>query len=114
MGIMKLIEFLPEPGFEFQGASVRVVDGELTAVARIGDEPCRITTKPSLLEIGVATCIPLRPELAEDWPLSVTIENDEGDRKVIECATADPAVVAAARRFNKLADAGRLEDVQPL
>lgn len=110
---MKLIEFLPEPGFEFERAFVANVDGELTAVAVVGGYQCRIETKPTLLEIGVASCIPILA-LLEVWPLSVRIELEDGEIRTLEEATADPAVVAAAKRFNELAAADQLRDGQPL
>lgn len=108
---MKLIEYLPEAGFEFRSAFVLNQGGELVAAAWLGPVRAIITTKPSLLEIGVASCIPFEPEKFVDaWPFEVTIENEDGDRELLQNATADPQVLAAASRFNELAVAGQLRE----
>jgi hypothetical protein len=107
----RLVEYLPEAGFAFRSAFVLDQGGELVAAAWLGNVRAIITTKPSLLEIGVAACIPFEAEKFVDaWPFEVTIENEDGDRELLQFATADLKVVAAARRFNELAVAGQLRE----
>jgi hypothetical protein len=104
-----LVERLDEePGFECRRAWIADNDGRPEARADIGGVECVIETKETILEAGVATCIPLDPEWESNWPLWVRVSVD-GEEKLLQCATADPRVVAAARQFAALQAAGRAE-----
>jgi hypothetical protein len=105
----RLVEYLPELGFDFERAYLARINGALQPVAIIGGVIVNIYTKPTLLEIGVACCNPLDTKCAVDWPLSVTVEVDNGDgphQEVIPNTTADRFVVAAARHYLKLLETG--------
>jgi hypothetical protein len=89
----RFVEYLPQPGFDFQRAYVARVSRVLQPVAVIGGVLVNIYTKPTLLEIGVACCNPFDAKWHTDWPLSVTVEIDNGDgpyQTVLPNTSADP------------------------
>lgn len=106
--MIRLTEWLEEPGFELRRAWIADNDGRPEARADIGGIECVIETKETLLEAGVATCIPLDPQWSENWPLDVRVSVD-GHEQMLTSATADPRVVAAARKFAELQATGRAE-----
>ena len=106
--MIKLTEWLEEPGCELRRAWIADNDGRPEARADIGGIECVIETKETLLEAGVASCWPVESDWAENWPLEVVVEVDEISMR-IPGATADPRVVAAARQFAALQAAGRAE-----
>jgi hypothetical protein len=106
--MIKLTEWLEEPGFEFRRAWIADNDGRPEPRADLGGNECVIETKESLLEAGVASCWPVEDRWDGKWPLEVVVEVD-GISKRGPGATADPRVVAAARQFAALQAAGRAE-----
>jgi hypothetical protein len=94
-------------GFEFERAYIATIDGAPVPVAIMGGVECRIETKPGPLMDALAFCQPVNPKLADDWPVSVTVEDPENGERVLWNMTADPRVVSAARRYWELAAAGR-------
>lgn len=85
-------------------AWIEAIDGGLVPLAEIDGRVCYIETKPTLLEIGIASCVP-RDGRSDDWPHTVEIETD-GEARPIWDATTDARVVAAARRWATLSEAG--------
>lgn len=106
--MIRLTEWHTEPGFEFRRAWIADDDGQPAPVADLGGTHCWIETKETLLEAGVAVCLPVDEALAEDWPHAVRVTVD-GDGRLLPGATADVRVVAAARAFAALQAAGRAE-----
>jgi hypothetical protein len=92
-------------GFEFERAFIGEVAGELTPVAIMGGVACNIDTKPDSLEYGLAFCQPLVARIARDWPINVVVDRGFG-AELLWHFTADPRVVAAARRFADISSRG--------
>ncbi|MBL9174134.1 MAG: hypothetical protein JNL10_11410 [Verrucomicrobiales bacterium] len=107
---MKIIASDDEPGFEFERAWVGGREPHLEPLALVGGIACRIETKPGPLQDGIALCQPV--EGFPDWPVWVMIErsHEDGtvDRQTLFGFTSRPGVVAAARRFQALAESGDL------
>jgi hypothetical protein len=78
----------------------------LTPVAEIDGRLCFIETKPTLLEGGVASCIPMEGS-DDDWPHAVRIRaSGESEIRTIWNSTTHAEVVRAARRWAALAETG--------
>lgn len=97
---MKIIESDLDT-FKYERAFITERDGAPCPVAVLSGVECCIETKPGPLEDGLAYCQPLRAELAENWPVSVTVERDN-HREQLWNMTAHPGIVAAARHFAEL------------
>ncbi len=97
---MKIIESDIDT-FEFERAFIIERDGAPCPVAILSGVECCIETKPGPLEDGLAFCQPTRRDLTADWPVSVVIERD-ARRERLWNMTAEPGIVAAARRFAEL------------
>lgn len=94
-------------GFEFERAFVGERDGAPVPIAVMGGVECNIETKPGPLLSGLAFCEPLNVKLAQDWPVSVRVQDGEdGAERTISKMTADPKVVAAARHYWDIVAAG--------
>ena len=97
-----------EDDLEFERAYVGCVGDVLMPFAVLSGNLCRIATREPLLEAGIATCIP-EDLPAESWPMMLDY-NWDGDRLVEYSKSANPSIVAAARRFNELESAGELKE----
>lgn len=93
-------------------AWTEAVDGGLVPLAEIDGRVCYIETKPTLLAIGIASCVPTDGH-GDDWPHVVEVEVD-GEVRPIWDATTDPGVVAAARKWATLSAAGDATAGTPL
>lgn len=91
--------------FRFERAFVAGTEEVPRPVAVISGVECTIETEPGPLRDGLAFCQPLNPRLAADWPVSVLIEKDGIEDRRWNM-TAEPAIVAAARRFQELFNLG--------
>jgi len=91
-------------------AEIRIIDGRTVPLALINGRWYVIDTKPSLLRLQVAVAVPIDALGRYDWAaeprLRVVIPADPLNGRPeplgMEDATADPRVVALARRFNEL------------
>jgi hypothetical protein len=99
--MMKIVERLDqEEGLEFQKAYIRDLDGRPSLFGVFGGVECHMETKETLLDAGVVSCDPV--EFDSDWPLSIVLEGEGGQRYHLNGASADPRAVAAARRYQEL------------
>jgi hypothetical protein len=107
--MIKILERLDqEKGFEFERAFVRVHDNRTYAMGVFGGVECFIETKPSLLEAGIASCI---PEDSWSWPVSLRVSVN-GQEQLLEECTADERAVAAAKKYHELLLSGDIEKIE--
>jgi hypothetical protein len=92
-------------GFEFERAFVGEVSGVPKPVAIMSGVVCNIDTDSDSLANGLASCEPLQPRMAREWPMSVVVDRGHGKERLWNC-TADPKVVAAAEVFAAMKAAG--------
>lgn len=112
MGTIKIIES-NEDNFQFERAFVVEENGALGARAIFGGTLCDIETKKTLLNLGIANCAPVDGTPEDSWPVSVVIEKHQEDadpyQETLWNATANPRIVAAARRFSELLQSGNIQ-----
>lgn len=89
------------------------IDGDGYPVAIVGGTECCIATRDLLLNAGLANCNPVDGETRENWPIYCDITID-GEWQRWWGLTAQPEVVAAAKHFRALQDAGEVQPWMPL
>lgn len=100
---MKIVTPDTEP-LSLKRAWIGNIDGRPSPLAEIDGRICSIETKDSLLQAGIASCVPLETG-DQDWPHAVQIlEEGSEDVRTIWDATTDLRVLAAAQQWAKLAD----------
>ena len=103
---LELIERL-EDQLEIGRIWIADENGQPAPRAIIGGVECDITTKPALLEAGLASCHPLDAELVFNWPMQARVRQHNSDgtvtEKIMECTSGAEQLVTAARHFNQLA-----------
>jgi hypothetical protein len=112
--VPNLLHRTPLSTLHVSDAEIRIIDGRTVPLARIDGHWYVIDTKPSLLNLDVAVAVPVDPMGRYDWTVEprmrVTIPadpmNGRPDPLSMEDATADPSVVALARKFNELVITG--------
>ncbi len=110
---MKVIESI-EDNFKFDRAFVVQADGILVPRAVFGGALCDIETKSTALQHGIAYCRPVDGTPEDSWPIGVIVEKETADGDPYEETmwnfTANPRIVAAARKFDELNSTDSLKE----
>lgn len=77
------------------------LDGRPELRALVGGIECRIEAKPSLIEAGLVSCLPIDPAEEENWPAYSDLEVNGVQSRYYGIALV-PRLAEAARRFSGL------------